>query len=337
MIAEYLIVFVFLIFEMITSNTIFKLNSKQFNSMILWEKYSEDELRTILKFYYKSTGYEISDIHEADRRGEKGADLVISKPGEAEKIAIALKIKPKKSDINQLKELSERSERQKKYIYIKHPSTDFYFEMDRFKNKVDFWNTEKLTYEFATNAPNLAVWLVVSSHPFYLYLSKINLNLLLIKWRDKEQFGGSNVPDQNFFRKLWRLKDCFSGLNVAFRVLQHIFEMKPIKYSNTPEENLSLLKFLSYVLNVLLGISKLDEMNMFLLELIKNYGKLIERVVEQTHDRSHWLNYLNFDYTLIPNEVRVDLIEKQIRDEVRMYNAFKKFLDERGINVETFH
>jgi hypothetical protein len=59
--------------------------------MILWEKYSEDELRTIVKLYYTNTGFCVDDLHETDKRGEKGADLIVYRSGEAEKTAIALK------------------------------------------------------------------------------------------------------------------------------------------------------------------------------------------------------------------------------------------------------
>jgi hypothetical protein len=53
--------------------------------MILWEKYSEDELRTIVKLYYTNNGFCVDDLHEADKRGEKGADLIVYRSGEAEK------------------------------------------------------------------------------------------------------------------------------------------------------------------------------------------------------------------------------------------------------------
>ncbi|RLI76115.1 hypothetical protein DRO97_01610 [Archaeoglobales archaeon] len=78
-----------------------------------------------------------------------------------------------------------------------------------------------------------------------------------------------------------------------------------------------MFRVLGFILNELLKISKLYEMNGFLLELIKNYGELIEKVVELTHDRSNWLHYPYFDYTLIPGMIREDVIENQIKEEER--------------------
>ncbi|MHA1748909.1 MAG: hypothetical protein ACTSYF_09760, partial [Promethearchaeota archaeon] len=146
--------------------------------MILWDKYSEDEIRNIIKIHYKWRGYKIIDLHESDRRGERGADLVVWKPSEAEKIAIAIKIKPKKQDIYQLEELSKREEKEKKYIFIKDPATDFYSKMKSFDNVVDFWDNEKLLYEISSSTPDLALKITTQNHPLYYFIWKIIVKLL---------------------------------------------------------------------------------------------------------------------------------------------------------------
>lgn len=286
--------------------------------MISWGKYSEDELRTIVKLYYKEAGFHVDDLHEADRRGEKGADLIVYKQGEAEKIAIALKLKPVKADIHQLQELAKRSERLKKYIYIQTPATDFYFEMDQYRYKVDFWDSQKLTYEISASNPSLSVWLAISSHPLFACIGQINhsLALLLYKWREEEEFHGKIAPDSNFYREIWRLKDDFSSLNKSLRLLQGIFENKPPISESLSTNPLSLLDLFEHTLDTIITPS-LEESNRSLSALISEYGKFISRVVEGTSDRSNWKSYPRFDWSLMPSKIRSDLVSEAEEDVYR--------------------
>ena len=297
--------------------------------MILWEKYSEDELRTIIKLYYIERGFNVDDLHEADRRGEKGADLIVYKKGENEKLAIALKVKPKKADIYQLQEIANRNEIKKKYIHTKTPSTDFYFEMEKYRDKVDFWDSRKLTYEISSFNPNLSANLIVSNHPLFACIGQINSSLasLLINWKNKEEFKGKNSPNSNFYRKLWRLKDDFSSLNKSLRLLQLIFESEPYETGSIPTDPWSL----SILFEKSLDLSftpTLEESNKHLLELISEYGNFISQVVEQTDGRSNWLSYFHFDWSLMPGKIRSDLLyevnELNFNPDLRM-SSIEKF------------
>lgn len=278
--------------------------------MIPWEKYSEDELRKIIKVFYKETGFKVDDLHEADRRGEKGADLIVYKPGESEKIAIALKVKPKKSDIYQLQELGNRNERQKRYIYIETPATDFYFEMDKHKN-VDFWDSKKLEYEISSSHHSFALWIIVSNSPLFACIAQIEHSLRLVrqKWKNKEKFEGKDLPDSNFYREIWRLKDDFSSLNKSLQLLQYIFEDDLERIESLPIEEQNyrvemILKYMgcsAYPAESIVQIA--DLFNRFS-KFIKEYGKMVSSVVERTHDRSNWLYYIKgLDTSLMPGSV----------------------------------
>ena len=275
------------------------------------ERYSEDELKTIIKLYYTERDYHVDDLHEADRRGEKGADLIVYKRGEAEKTAIAIKVKPKKSDIYQLQELSKRSERYKKYIYLKKPSTDFYFEMGQYKDKVDFWDSRKLTYEISNSNPRLTVWLIASNHPLYNCIGQINYSLATLRLNCKEnkELPGKSIPDATFYRDIWRLKDDFSSLNKSLHLLQHIFEYDPPESENFPNNPLNLSNLFENLLTSMLTPT-LENSNQNLLNIISKYGNIISAVVEQTSDRSNWLFYPNFDWSLMPGNIKSDLISE---------------------------
>lgn len=300
--------------------------------MILWEKYSEDELRTIVKLYYTNNGFCVDDLHEADKRGEKGADLIVYRSGEAEKTAIALKVKPIKSDIYQLQELAKRSERQKKYIYILTPSTDFYFEMEQYRNKVDFWDTRKLTYEITVSSPSLAVWLTCSSHPLFACIGQINVSLALsyYKWRKKQKFQGNNSVDAKFYREIWRLKDDFSSLNKSLSSLQYIFESKLSEAEGLPSDPLNLLYLFERALDSMMTPS-LEESNLRISELINNYGKFISNVIEETSDRSNWRSYPTFDWSLVPGKIKSDLVSEvdKERTNLNLKMSFKMTLIEK--------
>lgn len=275
------------------------------------EKYSEDELKTIIKLYYTERDYFVDDLHEADRRGEKGADLIVYRRGEAEKIAIAIKVKPKKSDIYQLQELAKRSERYKKYIYIQTPSTDFYFKMEQYKDKVDFWDSRKLTYEISNSNPRLTVWLIASNHPLYNCIGQINYSLatLWLNCNEKKELPGKSIPDATFYRDIWRLKDDFSSLNKSLQLMQTIFEYDPPEAENFPNNPLNLSILFEKLLTSLLTPT-LEDSNRRLLNIISKHGNLISAVVEQTGDRSNWLYYSNFDWSLMPGNIRSDLISE---------------------------
>jgi hypothetical protein len=300
--------------------------------MILWEKYSEDELRTIVKLYYTNNGFCVDDLHEADKRGEKGADLMIYKSGEAEKTAIALKVKPTKSDIYQLQELAKRTERHKKYIYTQTPSTDFYFELEQYRNRVDFWDTRKLTYEIAVSNPSLAVWLTCSSHPLFACIGQLNVSLALsyYKWKKKKKFQGKSSVDARFYREVWRLKDDFSSLNKSLRSLQHIFESKLSEAEGLPSDPLNLLCLFERALDSMMTPS-LEKSNLRISELINDYGKFISNVIEETSDRSNWMSYPSFDWSLMPGKMRSDLISEvdEERNNLSLKMSFKMTLIEK--------
>ncbi len=281
----------------------------------------------------------MDDLHEADRSGENGADLIVYKPSESEKIAIALKVKPKKSDIYQLQELGNRNEKQKKYIYMETPATDFYFAMDKHKN-VDFWDSKKLEYEISSSHRSLALWIIVSNSPLFACIAQIEHSLRLVrqKWENKEKFGGKDLSDSNFYREIWRLKDDFSSLHKSLQLLQYIFEDDLERIEGLPieEQNYRLemiLKYMGCSAYSAESIVQIADLSSHFSKFIKEYGEMVSSVVERTHDRSNWFYYENcLDTSLMPGSVLSDLsseVEEQMHLKLPKISTVEKLIEEK--------
>ena len=59
----------------------------------------------------------------------------------------------------------------------------------------------------------------------------------------------------------------------------------------------------------------LEESNFRISELVNEYGKFISHVIEETSDRSNWISYPNFDWSLMPGKIRSDLVSEVKGDE----------------------
>ena len=119
---------------------------REYKLEIDWSQFDEPQIQTLIAISFHSIGYSIQNWHKADRSREVGADLVLSKS--KDKIALAVKIKPKNSDRQQLSDLSKRQENRKIYVHIQTPSGMFHDSMDEYEGKVEFWDGQKLNEFF---------------------------------------------------------------------------------------------------------------------------------------------------------------------------------------------
>jgi hypothetical protein len=101
---------------------------------IQWKLYSESEVLEILTELFRAKGYDVYNVHKTDRSGENGVDMECTKTAESQKITIAVKKKPNKSDIGQLQEFAKRPSTSKIYLYIEEPTTDFKKAIEEFRN-----------------------------------------------------------------------------------------------------------------------------------------------------------------------------------------------------------
>ena len=193
---------------------------------IPWHKYSEEEIQEVLTLLYRERGYEVYNVHKVDRRGEEGADLECTRPGETDKILIAVKKKPQQKDIKQLNTLANRTVRTKIYVYIEEPSTSFKKALQKVKDKVSFWNSEKLTYEFFSTDVRFYLFMIIEnaiekdSYDITFSFAKFYLDLE----KEGTKFKGPVKADEEMLNLLWQAKDRSVSLHKSLRTLQTLFE-----------------------------------------------------------------------------------------------------------------
>jgi len=191
---------------------------------IPWVKYSEEEIQDVIQRLFKLRGYHVSNLHKADRRGEKGADLECIKSGETEKILIAVKKKPGKSDILQLNEFVRRDSKQKIYVRISEPSADFKFEMDKMHGYISFWDSEKLTSELFNTDLKFYSFLILEN---YVEKSAFEISEKIMRFYFSYEELGYSDPrpmDSQMLRLLWQMKDRSASLHRTSTRAQSLFE-----------------------------------------------------------------------------------------------------------------
>lgn len=257
---------------------------------IPWSKYSEDEILYIIENFYQDLGYQTYNYHFGDRSREQGVDLEIWKEGEAQKQLISVKKKPRKGDINQLKELLSRQDGIKRYIFTERPSADFKKEMEK-AGEIQFWDSEKLTKEMLHQQPFRAGNIYLSNHRFE---GELHAFIELLKKRDfeaikkKESLEVQDYSDVGDLPDiLWRLKDDATALHKSFKSLEEFFEsalfLDDIDHSNSKD------LFFSYLssLDILCEIQ--NSFFLFFAELLWANVDLVSSVMDCTRTSSHWL------------------------------------------------
>src|SRR2546425_7399305 len=89
----------------------------------------EDALQGWLEEAYVNQGYSCYNWHEMERVNEKGIDIECEST--EEKVLLAVKIRPKKEDIEQLQKFSEIPAARKIYVHWSPPTRDFQKQLDR--------------------------------------------------------------------------------------------------------------------------------------------------------------------------------------------------------------
>lgn len=290
---------------------------------IPWQLYSEEEIQEVLTTLYRERGYEVYNVHKIDRRGEKGEDLECTRPGEADKILIAVKKKPQKKDIAQLNMFENRVARTKIYVYVEEPSTSFKKAMEIVKDKVSFWNSEKLTYEiFSTDVRFYLFLIIENSIQKDFYDITLSFCRVYIDLEEKgPKFKMPMKAGHEMLNLLWQAKDRSVSLHRSLRTLQTFFEETRLstidegtKESITDAFLLSLSR---------LHRESLKPLNKLFHDFLKKYPANFERFCEETKDRSNWIYFLSNLPQLSPG-----YIIKSLEKGYDMYRQIEELLPE---------
>jgi len=289
--------------------------NREYRIEIDWGQFSEQQIQALIAILFQSIGYSIENWHEADRAREDGADLIIKKPKES--IAIAVKIKPKNNDRQQLSDLSRRRENKKIYVYIQTPSKKFYESMSEYHGKVDFWDRRKLNDFFVKRNLGFTSNLIFDSHKISNTIREAQRTLFelrrkCLKFNKKETLKLSRQS----LKLLFRLKDDAVALYKPNENMITLLE-KPINIKNKQLNEHFLKIFLEYmdILNTRLT-SFMHYFGMFY-----NLNKdLIHNSIIESIGRSHWLDLLRYR-----SDNSLPSLRKELREVIKNDEVLKKF------------
>lgn len=295
---------------------------------IPWKAYSEMEILEVLTLLFRDRGYEVYNVHKTDRGAENGADLECTRMEETGKILIAVKKKPRKIDIGQLKTFAKRPTISKIYVHIEEPSAAFRKAMEEVQTRVNFWNAEKLTYEIFCTDVRFYLFMVIENS-FEIPIFELTRSFFEVYFSLKKRKAGKPIRvDSKMLNLLWAAKDRSSSLYKALRILQKIFEEMDL--SRIDEETKRLIVDAFLISLEELKFQSLDTLYDHFQELLDKYPTNFEQYCEQTKGRSNW-TYLAANIPKLSPKYIVETLERAYDFEAK----HKDFLGKHEVHDDT--
>lgn len=290
---------------------------REYKIEIDWGQFNEDQIQTLLAILFNSIDYSTENLHEADRAREEGADLVAKKSKDS--IALAVKIKPKNKDRQQLSDLSKRQEKKKIYVYIQTPAGKFRESMNEYEGIVDFWDEKKLNDFFIEKNMGFTSNLIFDSHKISHAIREAQCTLFGLRNKcfnlDKKE---PKKLDRRSFSLLYRLKDEAVSLHKPNENVITLLE-KPINIKNRRLNEHFLKIFLEYmdILN-----TALDSFMYYFEIFYKQNEDLVHNSIIQEIGRSHWKWILSYKSDNSLPSLKKEL--KEAIDNGKLLKTFKK-------------
>lgn len=166
-----------------------------------WSRSSEDEIIKCIQEVYARKGFMTKNFHANDRVHEQGTDLECMSG--KEKIAFAVKRKPRKRDIKQLRTFAKATQNGRGiYVFIQPPTRPF----EHVAQSIDtlaFWDAFKLHKELIEGESISYLCLLFSAHPIADTLTKI---IEIVYNKRRTSFEKRKLTSQEL-DKLWVAKD----------------------------------------------------------------------------------------------------------------------------------
>ena len=290
-----------------------------------WKEYSEEEIQLELAHLFRRKGYDVYNAHQADRRGEMGADLECSRPAETGKVLISVKKRPQQKDILQLETLVKRDARTKIYVYIEEPSAAFKEVMNK-TLEVSFWNSEKLTTETFRTDLRFYLFLIIENN-IERASYRITFSFCKFYWdleEGKMKVQESEKPDVEMLNLLWNAKDRSASLHKSLRTLQEIYENTDLSSDNFKETESIVNGFLRGLFS--LCVNSLEPLEILFKEYITKYPNGFGQFCLQTKGRSNWLFFFQHLPELLPGRITKSF-EKAAEEDAKL----EKFLEKSGV------
>ena len=166
-----------------------------------WSRSTENDIIRCIQEVFSKNRYETKNFHVDDRVHELGTDLECTKG--QERIVFAVKKKPKKIDIKQLRTFAKEAKHYKKIYVSVEPATRPFEEVARSIDGVTFWNASRLHEELVKEESISYLCLLFSVHPIVDTLTQINI---ILYDKRKTSFHKRKLTVQEL-DKLWVAKD----------------------------------------------------------------------------------------------------------------------------------
>ncbi len=291
---------------------------------IPWNRYSESEILDVVTEIFREKGYNVYNAHKTDRRGEEGVDLECTKTAENERVILAAKKKPEKMDVGQLRDFAKSPSTSKIYLYIEEPSASFKSAMDEYKNRISFWNAEKLTRELFYTSLRFYLFMVLENsfeRPIFEIVYSFFKVYFEVEKRDVKPPAKATPEMLNL---LWAAKDRSSSLNKSLRNLQELFERMNLNEVNDETKEAITSAFLASIET--LKFENLDQLQCLFSEFLEKYPANFDQFCKQTKGRSNWTYWASSKPTLSPG-----FISKSIDEDKKLAQKMKDFLGKHEV------
>lgn len=263
---------------------------------LYWEKsifrMDEFKLQDILTEVYENKGWQVKNMHKVDPRSENGADLEVSEGKEL--ILVAVKDKPAKKDIGQLRRLwNRKKEATLVYAYSKPSTGAFSAEEKKLSKDILFLHDEKLHYFLLEGESISYLQSIFELHPLVQEYSRA----LSMVWNNRNV----RIPQKFVKEDIQNLYSLKAAL-LKKRTGVGLFSLKYDNYVN------SLISKNSDEFNKILNdvISNLDLVQQFagvslyesFEEVAQNAPYLFSMLWDNVSQRTYWKEYTHYTKNL---------------------------------------
>jgi hypothetical protein len=245
----------------------------------------ESKLQDFLTEGYENMGWHVKNMHRTDPRSENGADLVVRR--NSEMILVAIKDKPAKGDIDQLRRLWERrKEASLVYAYSKPSTGPFSVEEKRLSNDIKFLK-EKELHDFLIKGESISyLQSIFELHPLVQEYSRA----MTIVWEERNVRAPLEFPKEGKLN-LYLLKSTL----LKKRVGVSVFSTKFDDYANSlisknPDKFTEILDEVVDNLDIVQRVAGASLYESFV-EVASTEPYLFSMLWEIVSQRTYWIDY----------------------------------------------
>jgi hypothetical protein len=185
----------------------------------VWEDCPETRTLECLEEAYANRGFAVKNFHRDDRVNERGKDVLCTRIHPPGAIAFAVKKKPKKGDVQQLRELATQNPGMVRvYVYLSPPTAPFRAEMDKWK-AVYYLDWEHLHLVLVESSAIGYLGQYFSVHPLVSSLSDV----LRALYDSREVRFRRHRADRSEQAFLWSAKDDAVKLKAMLQLLRELW------------------------------------------------------------------------------------------------------------------